>query len=165
MKARNDFDYNLISSFLDYNSEIGSLKWKKSVGKAKAGSEAGSVGVNGYIKVTLLGRCYIAHRLAWCLFYRQTPPNVVDHINHKKTDNRICNLRDGTNSINQQNQCEPHSRNKSSKYIGVSKLRGKWRAKIYHAGSYYFLGYHLTEEQARDAYIEAKRKIHTGCSI
>jgi hypothetical protein len=165
MKARSDFDIDSLSLVLSYDQYNGKLFWKVSTGKAKKGREAGAVSTLGYLKITYAGRTYAAHRLAWSIHYRCSPPDVIDHINGDKMDNRIENLRDGTRGVNQQNQKHCHARNKTSKLLGVSMLKGRWRAKIYHNGKYIFLGYHATEEIAGAAYTEAKRKIHAGCEI
>lgn len=165
MKARSDFDIDSLGSALSYDQYNGKISWKISTGKAKRGSIAGIVSAAGYMKITYLGRTYAGHRIAWALHYRCAPPDVIDHINGDKLDNRIENLRDGTDCVNQQNQKYCHSRNETSKLLGVSMLKGRWRAKIYHKGKYIFLGYHATEELAGTAYAEAKRKIHDGCTM
>lgn len=164
MQSRSDFDHELLSAFLDYNPESGLLHWKHSVGKAKKGNQAGNVH-NGYRKITFMGRGYSAHRVAWAIHYKSPPPDVVDHIDGDGLNNSIINLRDGTDCKNQQNQKQAHVRNKTSSRIGVSKLKGRWRAKIYHKGKYFFLGYHPTEDAAAEAYLSAKRRLHEGCTI
>lgn len=160
-----DIDMKAVADALSYDPDSGILTWKISKGKARAGNAAGSIGMFGYLKICVSGRHYIAHRLAWALHYGEQPPGVIDHVNQCKSDNRIDNLRDGTSAINQQNQQKPHCRNKSSKYLGVSKFSGRWRAKIYNKGKYYFLGYFQSEEEAAQAYISAKRKLHDGCEL
>lgn len=163
--ARKDFDVELLKACFDYNPESGLLTWKISSGQSSKGSTAGRIGMAGYLKLCLHGRHYVAHRVAWAIHYGSQPPEIIDHINQDKTDNRISNLRDGTCAVNQQNQQRPHSRNKTSQYLGVSRFNGYWRAKIYHKGKYIFLGYFDSEIAASEAYIVAKRKIHQGCCI
>lgn len=160
-----NFDLSSIHQAFDYNPLTGDVVWRVSTGKSKAGNKVGNVTNTGYIRFTYLGKNYSAHRAAWALYYKEQPPSIIDHINGNKLDNRISNLRDGTVYTNQQNQKKAHSRNKTSKYLGVSVFNGRYRAKIYHKGRYIFLGYHETEDQARQAYIEAKRKLHIGCTI
>lgn len=163
--ARSDFDIELLRQCMHYDENTGILTWKVSRGKAKSGKTVGRIGREGYVKLCLFGRYYVAHRVIWAMHYGCQPPEVIDHINQNRSDNRICNLRDGTCAINQQNQQRPHCRNKSSKYLGVSKFSGRWRAKIYNKGKYYFLGYFASEEDAAQAYILAKRKLHDGCEL
>tara|TARA_R110001606_G_scaffold368728_1_gene524619 strand:+ start:261 stop:749 length:489 start_codon:yes stop_codon:yes gene_type:complete len=155
-------DLNKLKLAFNYNSIEGVIKWTQINGSGKKSEVAGSIGVKGYIKLTLSGRTYLAHRVAWAIHYNEQPPKIIDHINGNKSDNRIVNLRDGTNCVNQQNQTKPHSRNKTSNYIGVSKFKSRWRAKIYHDKSYYFLGYFEDEKAASNAYLAAKQKLHKG---
>ena len=70
------------------------------------GSVAGNSNVNGYVYIKVMGKRYMAHRLAWLYHYGEWPVNEIDHINNIKDDNRICNLRDVTHSENQQNRID-----------------------------------------------------------
>lgn len=80
-----------------------------------------------------------------------------DHINSDGLDNRRTNLRLATSAQNQRN-CRRHSRNPSSKYLGVSwdKRAGQWKAYMMVSGKQVFLGYRHSEVEAakaREAYI------------
>jgi len=52
----------------------------------------------GYIIIKINRKDYQAHRLAWLYEYGNFPKQTIDHINRIKTDNRICNLRDVSQS-------------------------------------------------------------------
>ena len=78
---------------------------------------------------------------------------LIDHINHNTLDNRKENLRIVTNKINQHNQ-------KSSKGYSWNKQVKKWKAGIRVNNKLLFLGYFETEAEAREAYLEAKKKYH-----
>lgn len=85
---------------------------------------------------------YLAHRLAWYLYYLEWPSGQIDHINQDKKDNRICNLRVVSNKENHKNM--PIQKNNKSGIVGVhyAKRKGKWVAYIkvdgkrIHIGSY-----------------------------
>ena len=61
-----------------------------------AGKIAGGDNGSGYIRIMIDNERISAHRLAWFYVYGTWPSKCIDHINHKKDDNRICNLRNVT---------------------------------------------------------------------
>jgi len=77
----------------------------------------------------------------------------VDHINGNRLDNRRANLRLCTHKQNLQNR--KRQAGGSSRYKGVHKSVGKWRAMIGYDGKLYHLGYFADEEDAAKAYNEA----------
>jgi len=81
----------------------------------------------------------------------------VDHINMDGLDNRRCNLRIATRSLNMANSRERGGR---SRYKGVSwsKHANKWRAAIQN-GKMKNLGYFNTEIEAARAYDVAAKMV------
>jgi len=55
---------------------------------------------NGYTLITYKGKKLQAHRVIWKLVYKTEPPQIIDHINRDRSDNRIENLRAATASEN-----------------------------------------------------------------
>lgn len=163
--ARIELDIDLLKEHVNYNSETGKLTWAKNFFKTKVGKEIGCVSQYGYRKVTFKGKTLFGHRIAWAIYYGEQPPEIIDHKNGDRLDNRIVNLRASGHEHNSENQRCAMKSNNTSKYLGVSNFNGRWRAKIKANGKYIFLGYHDTEELARDAYIKAKRELHKGCEI
>jgi hypothetical protein len=103
--------------------------------------------------------------LAWLYVHGRWPLDDVDHINCVKNDNRIGNLRDVPNEINAQNV--RHAR-KAQGPLGCTfdKKAGKWMAQIKLRGNVCkYLGYFDDPGDAHAAYLEAKRKLHDGCTI
>jgi hypothetical protein len=76
----------------------------------------------------------------------------VDHIDRCRTNNNISNLRMVTRSENHQNRG-------GVKGYSFDKDKGKWKAMIYVDKKLKHLGYFDTEDEARQAYLKAK-KIH-----
>ena len=54
------------------------------------------VNSNGYIRVYIKSKEYLAHRVCWFLNYEEWPKKSIDHINRIKTDNRLNNLREAS---------------------------------------------------------------------
>lgn len=159
---------NEVGRLLDYNPDTGVLTWRENrSGKARKGSVAGCKDGHGYIVISVLNKSHKAHRLAWLLHYGEWPKMQVDHINGDGEDNRILNLRDVDNSVNQQNLRQAPAHNKTTKLLGVcfDRKAGRHKAQIMLNKKNHHLGYYDTPEQAQDAYLKAKRKHHEGCTI
>ena len=128
---------------------------------AKIGDQAGSLRADGYHIIRLDNKIYRTHRLAWLYVHSRWPDKEIDHVNGKRTDNWIANLREATRSENQQNLRHQTSRSTSG-FLGVSwhKARMKWIAQIKIDGQKHYLGYFSIASEAHAAYIEAKRMYH-----
>jgi hypothetical protein len=154
-----------VREVLKYNQKTGRFTWIKSTGpRATVGDLAGSVNVRGYYDISIDGRKYVAHRLAWLYVTGQWPAYEIDHINGDRADNRFCNLRDVPRAINTQNRRRA-SVGTLSKLLGVSKHGAKWRARLQTNGSVLQLGTYAMPSQAHAAYLLAKRQLHAGCTI
>ena len=92
-----------------------------------------------------------AHQLAWYLSTGNVP-NTIDHINRIKNDNRFINLRNVT--------IQENTFNTNAKGYCWSKSKKKFRSNICISGKLKFLGYYNTEEEARKAYLDAKKIYH-----
>jgi hypothetical protein len=161
---KNIISHDSLLSMVSYDRNSGEFFWNESGSgrKEKLGFFTG----DGYLAVGIDYRTYRLHRLAWFYVFGVWPNGEIDHINGIKTDNRIDNLRDVSKSINMQNMRSPQKNNKSG-FLGVSwsKHHGKYQARIGHKGLDVFLGYFNSPEDAHSAYLKAKRKIHSGCTI
>lgn len=107
-----------------------------------AGKETGSVGVNGHSVVVVDKRHYMTHRLIWAMTNGPIPDGMeVDHINGKRNDNRIHNLRLVTQA--QQAINKGMSKSNTTGHTGVYfyKPLGKWFAAIRVDGRLKSLGY------------------------
>lgn len=116
---------------LTYNPTMGTLHWAvtKGNGRIPVGTIAGCIDGFGYRVVRLGGKNHKAHRIAWELANGPIPKGMqVDHINHVKSDNRLCNLRLVTCTANNHNKSH-HTKNATG-VIGVRWKAGGWEAKI-----------------------------------
>ena len=151
----------LLKELFDYDN--GNLIWKKKTlpkSNVKIGSISGTMGTHGYIQTGLFGKLYLNHRLVWIYHYGYWPTDQLDHINRIRTDNRIENLRECSNSENNQNK-SMRSDNKSG-VSGVSwyKKGNKWQSQLKINGKLIHLGYFDTIDNAKLVYDNAKEKYH-----
>lgn len=151
---------------LSYNPETGIFTWKVSRGRRANNSIAGAINGRGYICIKIQSETYQAHRLAWLIVHGVWPNGDIDHINGLKIDNKITNLRDVTRSVNKQNTKKAYA-GSSSGLLGVSwfKRTRKWQAQIYVNGGTKSLGLYANKEDAHQAYLLAKRRLHEGATI
>lgn len=155
-----------LTELLSYAPETGVFTWRVTRGsRAQSGSQVGSPGEAGHLGVMLDGVRYLLHRLAWFYMTRRWPKTgkVVDHINRSPGDNSWGNLRLASWRENQENRSLT-SRNRSG-FLGVSPHAGKFRAIITTHGQGIYLGHYSTAEKASAAYLAAKRRLHTGCTV
>lgn len=134
--------------------------------KARAGAVVGSKSKGGHLTVWLDGGARYLHRLAWLHVHGAWPESQIDHINGIRTDNRIENLRDVSHTANAQNRRDANPGSRSG-LLGAhwSGARGKWEASIMSNRKKQFLGVFDNPDDAHQAYLAAKRRLHEGCTI
>lgn len=145
---------------MSYGTETGVFQWTKKRRGVKVGVPLGVDNGFGYLRITVLGRPYYSHRLAW--FYTHGEwPNTIDHINGLRSDNRIVNLRSCTQASNNQNRLRPQSNNKSLT-LGVSwhKRAKKWQVHICVYKQRKYLGLFDSIEAAHAAYTKEKQNVY-----
>jgi len=142
-----------LKKFFEYKD--GQISWKVSPAKQiKIGVIAGTKCRDGYVQVRFKGVYYKAHRLIWTLHNGTIPNDLqIDHINGVKDDNRIENLRLVTPQENMWNLVK-------AKGYSWNKDVSKFQARIRISGRLKALGYFTNEEDARQAYLDAKEKYH-----
>jgi hypothetical protein len=112
--------------------------------------------LNGYIHIGIRddNKKYYhlyAHQFIWYDVYKEIV-DCIDHINTTRDDNRIDNLRSVTKHQNQFNR--------NAKGYSWHKLKNKWLSSIKINGKNEHLGYFLTEQEASQAYQDAKKIYH-----
>lgn len=150
---------------LAYDLAAGHFCWRIAPAKQfPAGTRAGSHNSKGYVVIRTLGGLHLAHRLAWLFVHGAWPAGQIDHINGRRDDNRLSNLRDVSRSVNLQNQRRARSDN-SAGLLGVKRARKGFEARINANGRYLHLGTFETPAAAHAAYLAAKRQHHEGCTL
>lgn len=143
-----------------YEPSTGKFFWLVRIpGCAEIGDEAGYINNSGYVMLTVNKKRMNAHRAAWLYVHGSIPAGDIDHINNKRADNRIVNLRIAKHAENMRNRAGRQANNTSG-VLGVTwyKARKRWRAQIFVDGRGLHLGLFKTIEEARQARIAGERK-------
>lgn len=83
-------------------------------------------------------------------------PEMIDHVNRDRLDNRPENLRSASHAENMRNKIHPGG---ASRYRGVNPSGRKWKATIGIGGAYRHLGVFGSEIEAAQAYDTAALEI------
>lgn len=160
MKAKPLPDRLLLLACLDYSPCTGELFWKVRPAwtfktnpqrtpihvanvwnSAWAGKPAlSSLSKNGYLRGTLNGEFYYAHRVIWKMLYG-TEPDDIDHDDGVRTNNRPLNLFSRTRSDNLKNRALSSNNTSGVHGVSFSKTHKLWSATIYDNGSKIHLGW------------------------
>lgn len=154
MKERKTIDE--LRELLSYDPSTGDIVWRQQRGKrAKAGAIAGCLCGQGYRVITIDYVSYQGHQVAWALHYGAWPEGGVDHRNLIKSDNRIGNLRQASQSQNAANTGMRKRNTSGRKGVTWNKASGKWQAGIRVKGKDLYLGLFSDLDEAHAAYCKA----------
>ena len=155
-----------LKEILSYDPETGIFHWLVQKGnRVHPGDIAGApcLPSRPYIHIQIDGRKWKAHRLAWLYVYGEHPLDVIDHINGRHDDNRLCNLRSVSQSVNNANA--RRQKKSRSDYIGVHPYSCDgfegWRAKFGKKQSPVY----KTQEEAREFYLNELRRVNAEFPI
>lgn len=116
--------YDTVKELFSYKD--GDLIWRKPLRRGWKGKVAGWISDRGYKMITINGKNFRAHRLAWLWNYGYLPENGLDHIDGNKSSTDIQNLREVSQSCNMRNCGNP-----SNNVTGVKGVRFAKRDKLY----------------------------------
>jgi HNH endonuclease/AP2 domain len=158
MKRRRRVTHARLCKLLDYDDQTGEFRWRESVKPSiQPGDIAGTMTNQGYRRITVEGRPYPAHQLAWFYKMGKWCALSIDHRDGNPSNNRWNNLRRATSSQNSANR--PAQRNNVCGLKGVATVPHGWRATIRKNRRTYYLGMFRTPEAAHAAYIKAAHKL------
>ncbi len=160
-------DRETLIEYFRYDPDTGDFFHTKKRGNMRAGSKAGTINKVGYCYITHDNKPVSAHRMAYLYVHGEIPDGCqIDHIDGNKSNNAISNLRAVPHSINMHNIRRPQSNNKTGA-LGVSTIpqSKKFKAAITVNGKHKHIGMYETVEEAHQAYLEVKRKVHAGCTL
>jgi len=112
---------------------------------------------SGYWRIRINQATYLAHRLAWLYEYGYLP-EVVDHINHLRDDNRINNLRAVSHFENAKNHSRSILNSTGCSGVVMDKRDGSWKSQIWNSGKCIHLGCYKNKQDAIMARKEAEVK-------
>lgn len=161
MKYRTDITQEQLKQNIKYNPQLGVFYRKlKSGWKELNGTKT----TKGYLLIATNKRQYLAHRLAWLYVYGEWPKDQLDHINGIRTDNRIENLREVSQTGNNRNMIR--NRNNKTGIMGVywCKQTQKWKVQINNRDRKEFGGRHddFFEACCARKRLENKHNFHNG---
>lgn len=146
-----------LNALFEYQN--GTLVRKTTRGGMPTGSTVGYINSDGYKATRINGKMYLVHRVIYFMAHGSMPEQI-DHINGKRTDNRIENLRPAKPSENSCNS-KIRSTNKSGiKGVNWHKASGKWVAQLYVNGKKMHFGLFDDIAEAAKAIEQARNKHH-----
>lgn len=169
---------DIANELLSYNPDTGELFWKeRDIKWAKPdGWNGAQKAINiwnskfsgkpaftfkskshGYLEGAILGKGLLAHRVIWLMMTGEWP-NVIDHKNGDRTDNRWGNLRSVTTTVNSQNQTCRSDNATGIRGVTYKKDRKKFYAAIKVNKQHIHLGCFKTVEEAKAARLAAEIK-------
>jgi hypothetical protein len=124
----------LLMEHYKYDATTGIFIRNKSTGGYRKKTVAGTFSKDGYIRITILGKQYLAHRLVWLYEYGEMPKHQIDHINGNRSDNRLSNLRAATNKQNMENINTKSNSKSGIRGVYSYKIKNtiKWGARLMH---------------------------------
>jgi len=154
--VRGELTQEYLKGLLHYDPDTGIFKYIRSPQYSISfGDIAGSKQLSGYLSININGKSYRLHRLAWLYMTGSFPKEQIDHINHKRDDNRWCNLREVTKKDNARNMAM--QKRNTSGFCGVwlDKRSMKWVADIFTGKDKKHLGRFIDKNDAIKARKEA----------
>lgn len=169
--------------YFTYDAETGMLSWRqrprehflRKVDMDRwntrwSGGQISNVGTYGYIHVFIASHgsvkkriCVGVHRIIWEMHNGPIPDGMqIDHINRKRSDNRLRNLRLATVSQNHTNKTVQKNNSSGHKGVHWSSRRSKWIASIAKDRKHQYLGAFDSADSAGAAYAAAATRIHQG---
>lgn len=145
-----------LREILSYNPKTGIFRYLKFPSRGLHKEEAGTINSEGYVRIKIRKKAYLAHRLAFIYMKGKWPRYEIDHRNGVRSDNRWENLRAATDLENSRNR-KPH-KNKAIPVKGVymvstnKQRKNPYLAAICLNGRMIHLGVYPTIESASAAY-------------
>lgn len=150
-----DLTAEYLRAVIHYDPEAGTFT------RRETGEECTSGHGAGYRTVSVAGRLYLAHRIAWLYVKGVWPDGQLDHRDRDRANNRFKNLRPATNQQNCWNMGPQRNNTTGVRGVHRESRTGKYCATMRIEGKTRYLGRFETLEAAAQAY-RAAEKEHRG---
>lgn len=163
--TRATFTVDLAREYFGYDPTLGRVIRLKNPerGPKVAGQIASTVHKpSGFRRVKFQGLLIYEHHLVWALVNGYWPYTRIKHIDDDTQNNRIDNLCEETNTARTSASVESDGHvTKALQFSGVVKTEsGRYKSSIFR-GKMHYLGTFDTAEEASQAYISAKKVLHS----
>lgn len=110
---------------------------------------------NGYLRGTINGQFYYAHRIIYKLVYG-VEPDDIDHEDGNRSNNKLKNLIDKSRQNNLKNRALSSNNTSGTHGVSYSNRHKLWAACIYHSNERIHLGWFKDKDLAIAARKEAE---------
>lgn len=142
-----------LKDILVYHPDTGVFTWKITRSpNSLEGGLAGSIDDKGHVIINTGNRHIMAQRLAWYFTHGVWPSKPLVHINGKKDDNRIDNLKEVSRSELSKNSNSGRKGTTGLKGVYYNKINDSYMAIISHEGERLYLGSFKSKTEAHVAY-------------
>jgi hypothetical protein len=149
-----------LKELLYYDPVTGVWTWLKPIQRGvKPGAVAGCyTHKSGYGQISVGGKLYLTHRLAWLYMTGEWPEHEVDHRDGVPGHDQWDNLRSATVLQNRHNVKVHKDSTTGVRGVSWSKWHGAYLARICCAGKQIFLGSFSTLEGATSARVAGEKQ-------
>lgn len=150
-----------LKQVLSYDPDTGVFTWLIKRSGVNPGDVAGTFRKHDgktYVLISVNGKKYRAHRLAFLYMKGSMPDMICDHINGDGTDNRWCNLREVDHVNNNRNMRLRADNTSGTPGVYWNKKDKRWQVSIKVGEKRGYVGQYKTLEEAVDARKNAERE-------
>ena len=150
-----------LRTLLHYDPDTGVLTWRAKPSRGiKVGRQAGTPTSEGYLALQIDKKKMYAHRAIWMYVHGVWPSEEIDHINHVRNDNKLCNLR-LANRLENSHNTRKHAKSLSGhKGVAWHSRNKKWQVQMRFCGKSYYVGQFSNLQDAVQARLQAETKLY-----
>lgn len=152
--------WEILDERFSYDPDTGILSVKEVRNSSASYGEEAGWNNGGYRRVSINGKHLLVHKVIWALYYKEKPPEYIDHEDGNGLNNRILNLRAATESQNMQNRGTPSHNTSGHKGVHWHKGTGRWTVKVSYNKRHYYGGYYVEIGRAIEEATKLRTQLH-----